>query len=94
MPIYELKFTNGSFEYRPGRSPKDAVQKIKEYAEQEYTNTKTEEEQNKEKREEVRTFDNVHDKPDISYEENKIVHHLKFMIFWNFDREYYIKNGG
>lgn len=37
---------------------------------------------------------NVHDKPDISYEENKIVHHLKFMIFWNFDREYYIKNGG
>lgn len=40
MPIYELKFTNGSFEYRPGRSPKDAVQKIKEYAEQEYTNTK------------------------------------------------------
>lgn len=53
MPIYELKFTNGSFEYRPGRSPKDAVQKIKEYAEQEYTNTKTEEEQNKEKREEV-----------------------------------------
>lgn len=53
MPIYELKFTNGSFEYRPGRSPKDAVQKIKEYAEQEYTNTKTEEEQNKEKREEL-----------------------------------------
>ena len=56
MPIYEMKFTNGSFEYRPGRSPKDAVQKIKEYAEQEYTNTKTEEEQNKEKREEVMVF--------------------------------------
>ena len=37
MPIYELKFTNGSFEYRPGRSAKDAVQRIKEYAEQGYT---------------------------------------------------------
>ena len=53
IPIYEPKFSDGSFGYRPGRSAKDAVQKIKEYAEQEYTNTKTEEEQNKEKREEV-----------------------------------------
>ena len=37
MPIYEPKFSEGSFGYRPGRSAKDAVQKIKEYAEQGYT---------------------------------------------------------
>lgn len=37
MPIYESKFADGSFGYRPGRSAKDAVQKIKEYAEQGYT---------------------------------------------------------
>ena len=37
MPIYEPKFSDGSFGYRPGRSAKDAVQKIKEYAEQGYT---------------------------------------------------------
>ena len=37
MPIYESKFSDGSFGYRPGRSAKDAVQKIKEYAEQGYT---------------------------------------------------------
>ena len=37
IPIYELKFSDGSFGYRPGRSAKDAVQKIKEYAEQGYT---------------------------------------------------------
>ena len=37
IPIYEPKFSEGSFGYRPGRSAKDAVQKIKEYAEQGYT---------------------------------------------------------
>ena len=37
MPIYEPKFLDGSFGYRPGRSAKDAVQRIKEYAEQGYT---------------------------------------------------------
>ena len=37
IPIYEPKFSDGSFGYRPGRSAKDAVQKIKKYAEQGYT---------------------------------------------------------
>lgn len=37
IPIYEPKFAEGSFGYRPGRSAKDAVQRIKEYAEQGYT---------------------------------------------------------
>ena len=37
MPIYEPKFSEGSYGYRPGRSAKDAVQKIKEYAKQGYT---------------------------------------------------------
>ena len=37
IPIYEPKLSDGSFGYRPGRSAKDAVQKIKEYAEQGYT---------------------------------------------------------
>ena len=37
IPIYEPKFSEGSFGYRPGRSAKDAVQRIKEYAEQGYT---------------------------------------------------------
>ena len=37
IPIYEPKFSDGSFGYRPGRSAKDAVQKIKEYTEQGYT---------------------------------------------------------
>ena len=37
MPIYEPKFSEGNFGYRPGRSAKDAVQKIQEYAEQGYT---------------------------------------------------------
>ena len=37
IPIYEPKFSDGSFGYRPGRSAKDAVQKIKEYVEQGYT---------------------------------------------------------
>ena len=34
IPIYEPKFSDGSFGYRPGRSAKEAVQRIKEYAEQ------------------------------------------------------------
>ena len=37
IPIYEPKFSDGSFGYRPGRSAKDAVQRIEEYAEQVYT---------------------------------------------------------
>ena len=37
IPIYEPKFSDGSFGYRQGRSAKDAVQRIKEYAEQGYT---------------------------------------------------------
>lgn len=37
MPIYEPLFSDGSYGYRPGRSAKDAIQKIKEYAGQGYT---------------------------------------------------------
>ena len=37
MPIYEPLFSDGSYGYRPGRSAKDAILKIKEYAEQGYT---------------------------------------------------------
>ena len=37
MPIYEPLFSDGSFGYRPGRSAKDAIRKIKEYVEQGYT---------------------------------------------------------
>ena len=37
MPIYEPLFTDGSYGYRPGRSAKDAILKVKEYAEQGYT---------------------------------------------------------
>ncbi|MCH4000405.1 MAG: group II intron reverse transcriptase/maturase [Lachnospiraceae bacterium] len=37
MPIYEPLFSDGSFGYRPGRSAKDAIQRIKGYAEQGYT---------------------------------------------------------
>ena len=37
MPIYEPLFSDGSYGYRPGRSAKDAICKIKEYAEQGYT---------------------------------------------------------
>ena len=37
MPIYEPMFSDGSYGYRPGRSAKDAIVKIKEYAEQGYT---------------------------------------------------------
>lgn len=37
MPIYEPLFSDGSYGYRPGRSAKDAIQRIKEYAEKGYT---------------------------------------------------------
>ena len=37
MPIYEPLFSDGSYGYRPGRSAKDAILKIKGYAEQGYT---------------------------------------------------------
>lgn len=37
MPVYELLFSENSYGYRPGRSAKDAILKIKEYAEQGYT---------------------------------------------------------
>ena len=37
VPIYEPLFTEGSFGYRPNRSAKDAILKVKEYAEQGYT---------------------------------------------------------
>ena len=37
MPIYEPLFSDGSFGYRPGRSAKEAIRKIKEYVEQGYT---------------------------------------------------------
>lgn len=35
-PIYEPLFADGSYGYRPGRSAKDAISKVKEYAEQGY----------------------------------------------------------
>ncbi|MGL6086413.1 MAG: group II intron reverse transcriptase/maturase [Enterobacterales bacterium] len=37
MPVYEPQFSENSYGYRPGRSAKDAILKIKEYAEQGYT---------------------------------------------------------
>ncbi len=37
MPIFEPQFSDGSYGYRPGRSAKDAIRKIKEYAEEGYT---------------------------------------------------------
>ena len=37
MPIYEPLFADDSFGYRPGRSAKDAILRVKEYAEQGYT---------------------------------------------------------
>ena len=37
MPIYEPLFSDNSYGYRPGRSAKDAIKKIKEYVEQGYT---------------------------------------------------------
>ncbi|WP_333595544.1 group II intron reverse transcriptase/maturase [Anaerospora hongkongensis] len=36
MPIYEAQFSDGSFGYRPRRSAKDAIIKVKEYAEEGY----------------------------------------------------------
>ena len=36
MPIYEPLFSDGSYGYRPGRSAKDAINRVKEYAEEEY----------------------------------------------------------
>ena len=36
-PVYEPLFSENSYGYRPGRSAKDAIQKVKEYAEQGYT---------------------------------------------------------
>ena len=36
IPIYESKFSNGSYGYRPHRSAKDAILKVKEYAEEGY----------------------------------------------------------
>ena len=37
IPIFEPLFSDGSFGYRPGRSAKDAILKVKEYAEKGYT---------------------------------------------------------
>ena len=37
IPIFEPLFSDGSFGYRPGRSAKDAILKVKKYAEQGYT---------------------------------------------------------
>ena len=37
MPIYEPLFSDGSYGYRPGRNAKDAIIKVKEYAEKGYT---------------------------------------------------------
>ena len=37
MPIYEPLFTDNSYGYRPGRSGKGAMKRVKEYAEQGYT---------------------------------------------------------
>ena len=36
IPIYESKFSNGSYGYRPHRSAKDAILKVKEYADEGY----------------------------------------------------------
>jgi len=36
-PIFESLFSDGSYGYRPGRSAHQAIQKVKEYAEQGYT---------------------------------------------------------
>lgn len=36
MSIYEPLFSDGNYSYRPGRSAKDAIQRIKEYAEEGY----------------------------------------------------------
>ena len=36
IPIYETKFSDGSYGYRPNRSAKDAILKVKEYADEGY----------------------------------------------------------
>ena len=36
IPIYEIQFSDGSYGYRPGKSAKDAIIKVKEYAEEGY----------------------------------------------------------
>ena len=36
MPIYEPMFSDGSYGYRPGRSAKDAIERVREYAEEGY----------------------------------------------------------
>ena len=36
VPIYEPKFSEGSYGYRPNRSAKDAIQKVREFADQGY----------------------------------------------------------
>ena len=36
IPIYEPKFSDGSYGYRPNRSAKDAISKVKEYADEGY----------------------------------------------------------
>lgn len=36
IPIYESKFSDGSYGYRPHRSAKDAILKVKEYADEGY----------------------------------------------------------
>ena len=41
MPIYEPLFWENSYGYRRGRSAKDAIKKVKEYAEQGYTHAVT-----------------------------------------------------
>ena len=41
MPVYEPSFSENSYGYRPGRSAKDAILKVKEYAEQGYTHAVT-----------------------------------------------------
>ena len=37
IPIYEPLFIETSYGYRPNKSAKDGIQKVKEYAEQGYT---------------------------------------------------------
>ena len=37
VPIFEPLFSDGSYGYRPGRGAKDAILKVKEYAERGYT---------------------------------------------------------
>ena len=36
MPIYEPMFSDGSYGYRPGRNAKDAIERVREYAEEGY----------------------------------------------------------